>query len=173
MEFVPLGQTREIKTYNQEKMPRSPQLQPSGRLLKKPPVIIPEEMPETTMRRIFQESRLDDSADYQSIIGYLTTYQRQGDNRRWDEFRNKIPPPLLKLWGALLIECRRNGFVGPRVENERIVWRQVIGTSNIHNGDLCTMCERECMRREKIDSGEWKYIRSLNKDIPEQKPCWG
>jgi len=108
----------------------------------------------------------------QSIIGYLTTYQRQGDNRRWDEFRNKIPSPLLKLWGDLLIECRRNGFVGPKIIDGKIVWYQVIGDHREQNGDLCTMCERDCMRRERIDSGEMKYIRLINKDIHEQKPCW-
>ena len=171
-EFVPVGQTHATKTYNQGKTQRLPQSPPSGRLLKHPPVIVPEELPETTMRRIFREGNLDLSADYQSIIGYLTTYRRQGEHRRWDEFRNKIPPPLLKLWGDLLIECRRNGFVGPRVENGKIVWRQTVSTSDIQNGDLCTMCERECRRREKIDSGEWKWIKSLNKDTPEPKPCW-
>lgn len=171
-EFEPVGQTHATKTYNQGKTQRSPRLRPSGRLLKKPPVIIPEELPGTTMRRILHENILELSADYQSIIGYLTTYQRQGENRRWDEFRNKIPPPLLKLWGDTLIECRRNGFVGPRAENGKILWRQAVSTNDIQNGDLCTMCERECRRREKINSGEWKWIKSLNKDTPEQRSCW-
>ena len=171
-EFAPLGQTREIKTYNHGKMRNAPQSQPSGRLLKKPPVIVPEELPEMTMRRIFQESHLTDSADYQSIIGYLTTYQRQGDNRRWDEFRNKIPSPILKLWGDLLIECRRNGFVGPRVEDDKLVWRQVIGTDDSRNGDLCTMCDRECRRREMIDSGDLKHQKIINPGYQERKPCW-
>lgn len=125
-----------------------------------------------TMRRIFQESHLEDSADFQSIVGYLSTYQRQGDNRRWDDFRNKIPPPLLKLWGDILIDCRRNGFVRPRIYDGKIAWDQVVDNGPERNGDLCTMCERECMRREKIDSGEWKYIKSLNKDAKEPSTCW-
>ena len=123
------------------------------------------------MRRIFQESDLRDSADYQSIVALLTTYQRQGDNQRWDEFRNKIPPDLLKLWGDVLIECRRNGFIGPRVENGEIVWMQVIG-NDVRNGDLCTMCDRECRRREMIDSGEAKRMRMLNPGWHEPRPCW-
>ena len=172
MEFVPVGQTRAIKTFSRGKTPNAPQSQPNGRLLKKPPLIKPEELPGTTMRRILMESHLDDSADYQSIIGYLTTYQRQGDNRRWDDFRNKIPEPLLKLWGDILIECRRNGFVGSRVENSRIVWRQVTGTTDIQNGDLCTICDRECRRQDMIDSGEAKKLRTLNKGWHEPKPCW-
>jgi hypothetical protein len=129
-------------------------------------------MPGTTMRRIFKESDLALSADYQSIVGYLTTYQRQGENRRWEDFRNKIPAPLLKLWGDLLIDCRRNGFMAPRVENEVVVWRQVTSNDDQKNGDLCTMCERECLRREMIDAGDTKRMRLLNPGWHEPKPCW-
>lgn len=171
-ELEPLAAIREIDRYNHGRTQRSPQLSHEGRLLNNPPVVIPEEMPSRTMRRIFQVSNLRDSADYQSIVALLTTYQRQGDNRRWDDFRNKIPPDLLKLWGDVLIECRRNGFIGPRVESGEIVWMQVIGTNDARNGDLCTMCERECRRREMIDSGEAKRLRIFNKCWHEPRPCW-
>lgn len=171
-ELEQLGQTREIGRFNRGRTQRSPQLSPSGRLLNNPPVVIPEEMPQRTMRRIFQTPVLRDSADYQSIVALLTTYQRQCDNGRWDEFRNKIPPDLLKLWGDVMIECRRNGFIGPRVENGEIVWMQVIGTNNVRNGDLCTMCDRECRRREMINSGAAKEMRLLNKGWREPRPCW-
>jgi len=124
------------------------------------------------MRRIFQESDLRESEDYKSIVAYLTTYQRQGDNRHWDEFRNKIPPDLMKLWGDVMIECGRNGFIGPRVENGEIVWMQVVGTNDVRNGDLCTMCDRECRRREMINSGAAKQMRLLNKGWREPRPCW-
>ena len=133
---------------------------------------MPEELPETTMRRILQASKLSDSSDYKSIVGYLTAYQRQGDNRRWDEFRNKIPPELLKMWGDILIDCRRNGFCLPRAENDQIRWRQVINTNDIPNGDLCSMCYRECSIRERMDSGEAKRIRLMEKGIEETKKCW-
>lgn len=129
-------------------------------------------MPETTMRRIFQAENLNTSADYQSIVGFLATYQRQGDNRRWDDFRAKIPEPILKLWGDCLIECRRNGFVNPRVENGQIVWSQVLGDDRERNGDLCTMCCRDCKRRDMIDSGDLKQLKIINKTYPEPKPCW-
>ncbi len=112
------------------------------------------------------------NADYMSIVGYLTTYQRQGENRRWEDFRNKIPPPLLKLWGDILIDCRRNGFISPMVEQERIIWRQVTSNDDHKNGDLCTMCYRECRRREMIDSGDAKQLRMMNKGWHEPKPCW-
>lgn len=171
-ELEQLGQTREIRRFNHGRTQRSPQLSPSGRLLNNPPVIIPEEMPQQTMRRIFQTPVLRNSADYQSIVALLTTYQRQSDNRHWDDFRNKIPPDLLKLWGDVMVECRRNGFIGPRVENGEIVWMQVIGTTAIRNGDLCTMCDRACRRREMIDTGATKQMRILNPGWREPKPCW-
>jgi hypothetical protein len=168
----PLAAIREIDHYNHGRTQRSPKLSHEGRLLSNPPVIIPEEMPQQTMRRIFQTPVLRNSADYQSIVALLTTYQRQSDNRHWDDFRNKIPPDLLKLWGDVMVECRRNGFIGPRVENGEIVWMQVIGTTAIRNGDLCTMCDRACRRREMIDTGATKQMRILNPGWREPKPCW-
>ena len=119
------------------------------------------------MRRIIR-----DDEDYKSIVGFLTTYQRQGDNRTWDHFRNKMPPEILKIWGDLLIECRRNGFVAPRAEGGKIVWKQLIGTNDIRNGDLCTMCDRDCAIRERMDSGEAKRIRLMNHRVEEGKKCW-
>jgi hypothetical protein len=124
------------------------------------------------MRRIFKESELSLSADYNSMVGFLTTFQRQGENRSWDTFRNKLPPLLLKLWGDLLIECRRNGFVLPAIDGDKIIWRQVIGNDSQDNGDLCTMCFRECRLREMVNSGEAKQLRLLNPGWHEPKPCW-
>jgi len=124
------------------------------------------------MRRILQASKLQDSTEYKSIAEYLATYQRQGDYRRWDEFRNKIPLELLKIWGDILIECRRNGFCLPRAENNQIMWRQVISTNKIRNGDLCTMCDRECSIRERLDSGEAKRVRLMDSEAKEARKCW-
>ena len=110
--------------------------------------------------------------EYEAMVSYLLAYQRGGDLRRWDEFRHKIPDDLLTAWGTVLIECRRNGFIGPRVENGEIVWMQVIGTTDVRNGDLCTMCDRACRRREMTDTGASKQMRLLNKGWREPRPCW-
>jgi len=131
-------------------------------------------MPETVMRRIFRETNLKESADYGLLVSLLTTYQRQGELRSWDGYRAKISPQLLKLWGDILIECRRNGFIAPRAAGDKIVFRQVV-SSNKHTGDLCTMCNRDCRRREQIDTGVMREIKKLNKNNPhwsEPKPCW-
>ena len=168
----PLAQTHGIKHYSLGKMQKSQLLPPNGRLQKRPPVVIPEELPATTMRRILVQNDLAYSDDYKSIVAYLTTYQRQGENRAWETFRNKIPPPLLKTWGDIVSECRRNGFIAPRAEGEIIVFRQVVSTGSTRNGDLCTMCERECAIRENVDSGEAKRRKHANQDYKEEPPCW-
>jgi len=99
-------------------------------------------------------------------------------------FREKIPVLLLKIWGNVLIDCRRNGFINPRVEGGdlvkgeyeggKIVFQQIISTDD-RPGDLCMLCDRDCKRREQIESGEMKKIRFFNKDNAnwqEPKPCW-
>jgi len=108
------------------------------------------------------------------MVSYLLAYQRGGDMRRWDEFRHKIPDDLLASWGTVLIECRRNGFVNPHVFNGEIVWDQILdnGSGERRNADYCTLCERDCKRRELIDSGETKRLRILNPGYHEKPPCW-
>jgi hypothetical protein len=171
-ELEPAGQTREIKHYNRGMTPRSQESRQSGRLLKHPPVVTPEEHPETTMHRIFKTMDLEESDDYRTIVALLTTYQRKGDNRAWDDFRTKFPVPLLKLFGDLLIECRRNGFIYPRAEGDRLIWRQVIGNNTEGNLDLCTMCIRPCARREEIDTGKFKWKRMEDPLAREKPTCW-
>jgi hypothetical protein len=131
------------------------------------------------MRRIFKPG------DISVMMGFLSTYQRAGDHKSWDTFREKIPVLLLKAFGDVLIECRRNGFVSPRVEGGeflkggdfvggKIIFQQLIST-NERTGDMCTMCERDCRRREQIENGELKIIRDHNKNNPRWKepaPCW-
>lgn len=102
-------------------------------------------------------------------------FQRGGESRRWDEYRNKISPVLLAKWGGIMIECRRNGFINPTATHDDIEWMQVISTSNRCGepiSDLCIMCERPCNTREEIDSGRLKYNKIQNKDYVEPKKCY-
>jgi hypothetical protein len=164
-----LGQTREIKTYNLKQTPKSPVSSPGT--LRHRPLINPEEFPLQTMRRIFKVVELDHSSDFLTIRDLIRTYQKQGENRKWDEFRHKIPDPLLSLWEEVLSECRRNGFVGPWVEDDTIKWKQLLSVNNAQ-GDLCTLCSRECRRREEINSGESRQRRQNDINYEEPKPCW-
>ena len=171
-ELEPVGQTWEIKRYNLGRMQK---YQPPSRDMRRnPPAVKPEELPDTTMRRIFQDSDLKTNPDYNLLVSLLMTYQRAGDIKRWDDYRGKIPGPLLELFGDILVECRRNGFVNPKSDGIRIAFQQVISTTEI-TGDLCTLCDKFCTRREQLDNGEIKKIRNLNKNNPnwkEPKPCW-
>lgn len=163
-EPTPISTTNAVQSRTKS-TPGSPR-PPRSTTRTKPPVVIPEEFPATTMRRIFQEG------EYESMAAFLQSYQRCGDLRRWEDFRLKIPPDLLKTWGRVLVECRRNGYVRPIERDGRIVWYQILDNGHERNGDLCTLCYRECQRREWIDTGELKYIQGLNPGYQEKKPCW-
>lgn len=134
-------------------------------------------------------SRIFSPAERQAVKGLLSTYQRTGDNKSWDTFREKIPDRILIVYGKMLTECRRNGFIGPRVKGGewvkndngvleftggKLVFWQVVSTDN-RPGDLCTFCERSCSRRDNLDSGDMKTIKEMNKNNPnwhEPKACW-
>jgi len=103
----------------------------------------------------------------------LDMYEKSGENKRWDVFRLGLKEQVLKLWGEILIECRRNGFIAPHVKDGWLRFRQVISTDSTGNADLCTMCERPCERREVIDSGEAKRLKLAYPDrYREKPPCW-
>jgi hypothetical protein len=138
------------------------------RLQKLPPLVVPEELPETTMRRIFKEG------EYEALVSYLIAYQRAGDMRRWDEFRHKVPDDLLEALRTVMVECKRNGFIHPQAFDGKIVWSQILdnGSGPRRNADRCTLCERDCIRREMLETGEIKRRKILNPGYREPKPCW-
>ena len=130
--------------------------------------------------------RITTSHSIQAIKGFLTTYQRSGEHKSWDVFREKIPAPILEAWGLILSECRRNGYVGPVVKGGdftdkqfmggKIVFQQILTTSD-KPLDQCTLCERECLRRDEIGSGEAKRMHGKNKApgvkiYEERRPCY-
>ena len=106
------------------------------------------------------------------MLEYLKTYQKLKDDRCWDRFRVAIPEGLLGKWAEVLIECRRNGFVGPIANDRAIIWRQVQSSSGIQH-DQCTLCERVCQRRDDLESGEMKFKRLKDREnFVEPLPCW-
>lgn len=166
-----IGQTYAVKSYRMNRrlsMPATTRV----RLLKHPPVIAPQEFPTQTMCRIFRCQSLVDSLDYDVMRGHLQAYAKHGDGRKWDEYRMKIPPALLETWTTVMIECRRNGFINPHVWEGKIVFDQVIATGYCEDTDPCTMCDRPCQLRERIDSGESKRRKLLDPNYREKQPCW-
>jgi len=134
------------------------------------PLVIPQETPEQTLMRIFKSVNYENSVDFKIIIEHLGSYQKAGNNGRWDDYVNKIPDVLRKTWGLILAECARNGFIAPYVYDGKLIFRQVVTRGK--QADLCTLCRRECLKRENTDSGEYKWrIENVN-GFREPKKCW-
>jgi hypothetical protein len=87
--------------------------------------------------------------DLKVMSGFLESYQR--GEVGWDAFRTKIPSELLAKFEAVVLDCRKNGFINPVAVimpdgRHQIVWSQILS----HNrGDQCTMCRNKpCSERE-------------------------
>jgi len=117
---------------------------------------------------------LEQHPDYVIIKDILVAFHKQGDDRAWDEYRKKIKTEsILPTLELILKECERNGFIGPTVSYKgKIVWQQILSNSDYFNLDLCTLCYRDCERREEIDTGEAKWRRQHQKNYREPAPCW-
>ncbi len=48
----------------------------------------------------------------------------------WDDYRNKIDLTILEIWGKILRECNRNGFIFNEIKAingvQKITWNQVM-----------------------------------------------
>lgn len=119
---------------------------------------------------IFKSQNYENLTDYQTIVKHLISYQKGGDNRRWDEYAATIPQPLRDTLKKMLVECRRNGFVAPFVFDGEIQWRRIV--THGAQGDLCTLCDRQCKRRDDLKSGRVKWLREHQTGYREKKPCW-
>ena len=135
------------------------------------PLIKPQETPDAIMTRIFKTYDYENENSYKGIIKHLETYQRAGDNRRWDEYAEKIPIEARNTWAQIISECARNGFMAPYVYNEKLIWRRVM-TRGVMTDNLCMLCRRECKTREDIDTGEIKWRLKNVPGFEEPKKCW-
>lgn len=97
----------------------------------------PEKFPEHIMRSHLTADEI------KAISGFLIQFQKTDIG--WDAFRTKIPAELLSKYGAMVVECRRNGFVMPTaviMPNGvyKILWSQILSSNP---GNKCTMCVNE------------------------------
>lgn len=126
---------------------------------KLPPAVIPKQTPDNIITSLMDFSERD------MITKYIATYQKTRPD--WDTFRNKIPEKLLLKWQKVLISCRLNGFISPRVENENLIWQQILGfPRNYENIDQCTLCARsqragDCHGRKEYKNSQLMF-----------KTCW-
>jgi hypothetical protein len=112
-------------------------------LRKIPPLVTPERLPGRIVREYMPPE------DLKVMSGFLESYQR--GEVGWDAFRTKIPSELLAKFEAVVLDCRKNGFINPVAVimpdgRHQIVWSQILS----HNrGDQCTMCRNKpCSERE-------------------------
>jgi hypothetical protein len=120
--------------------------------------VIPKLHPNQIVEGIFTAGEKD------LMIKLLIAFQKiQTD---WDAYRKKIPDNLLEKWADIMLKCRENGFVAPRVYDNQIHWKQIMGL-HTELSDECTMCPSTFV------SGECKGRLKLNaKNERVFVPCW-
>ena len=106
----------------------------SSAKLRLPPLITPRRMPENIIRSIFSNPD-----DYDDMVRHLSTWQKNQSD--WNQYRQKIPDELLQKWSQVMKEFRLNGYLSPRVENGKIVPRQILTHERTRScTDQCTLC---------------------------------
>ena len=171
-ELQPISETNAVRAYHLNRNARPMQSTPNttvARLLK--PLIKPQETPEQVLTRVFKTGNYQNLVDYENLTKHLVAHQKNGDHRRWDEYAEKIPMEIRNQWRVILVECARNGFIAPHVSEKKISWMRVM-THGPMTDDLCTLCRRECTKREDIDTGEGRRRKQENKKYEEPKKCW-
>jgi hypothetical protein len=128
------------------------------RLLKQPPIVTPRKFPKQIIREV-----LDDD-ERKIMLDHLAVYQRRGDVRQWDEYRQKISVVLLEKWSQVLRKCRENGFVNPVASGDNIFWGQIIGDRTF--ADKCTLCQ--CNTGNGSCQGRIDYSNNKKDFVP----CW-
>ncbi len=65
----------------------------------------------------------------------------------WDDYRNKIDLTILEIWGKILRECNRNGFIFNEIKVingvQKITWFQLIaqpGGETYEAGEVSIGC---------------------------------
>jgi len=106
-----------------------------------------------------------DFYEKENIIEHLEKFK--ASSGEWDVYRKKIPAPLLEKLTLILRECRKNGFISPRVFNGEIKWQQVEGfRRNFKNADECSVCDRN--QTKGTCDGRFIYKGEQRMFVP----CW-
>lgn len=152
-----------LKTIHTNSIPQLPQKQnelpQSMKLSSLPPMVATDRVPDDIVGEIMN------FADKEVLIKLLGNYQKSKPD--WDNYRHKLPEVLLGKFTKVLQECRRFGFIAPKVQGEELVWKRILGFKrNQENADQCSMCHRsqragDCKGRAVNKSGQMMF-----------KPCW-
>jgi len=140
-----LEETRELSA---QRMKPQPTQLPQNITRKLPPLVIPSQPANHIVISLM------DATERELMVKYLTQYKKTGSD--WDTFKNKIPEKLLEKWKFVLDACRENGFIAPKVYNEKIIWSQILGFKrNYKNADKCTLCS--CNHKDGNCKGKLIY----------------
>lgn len=172
--LTPISETRNVQHYTNKSQTR-----PSGstRSTREPlpskPLIRRKASPNEIIAKIlgvWVVESLFASSLYQAICNHIFNYQKLGAAGKWDEYRAGIAEAALRQLGEIFSECRRQGYLNPRVvgedKNRKIIWEQIVSRAGIEY-DLCTLCDRGCNRRKNIDEGFYHH-----QGIEEPPACW-
>lgn len=101
-------------------------------------------------------------AFHDELVAILSGYKKIREGAGWDEYAKRLSVDTRETMADVLSECRRNGFVNPRVFGGVLHWDYVCFHKDDKKGktqDLCLLCERDCTRRD------WKGVLV-------KEPCW-
>ena len=87
----------------------------------------------------------------------------------WKEFAAKLSPDISGILAETFMELRRHGFFNPRVRDDKIIVDYICyprGDMESKALDLCTLCERECSRKD------WRGVFKQDKSGNEARKCW-
>ena len=136
---------------------------------------------DATLRRrpvIASDTTLDAiiGGDRQGIITALRGYRAVREKIGWEAYAaDNLKGPVRDMLARVLADCRRQGFIRPRVEgDDTLVWDRIVMTkgSKAQPADLCTLCSRECQGRDDVDSGRAKWMRLHDPRYKEARKCW-
>ena len=141
-----------------------------------PPTVRPERTPDEIIREVIPSLE-----DRRVLARHLIQYRKT--EAQWDDYRKKIPDSLLKSLAEITAEMRRNGYFSLGAETTRddmlrFTWHQAIDNrvkAPIIPGTLCDACERQCVRKERVDfinNARRNGIELKGELAKELKPCW-
>lgn len=107
---------------------------------------------------------------YEDIIKKtLIGWGKAREYTSWKEFSTKLSPDISVILAETFMELRRNGYLNPRVRDDRIVVDYVCYHRDNHISkalSVCTMCERECSRKD------YRGVFKKDGDGNELNRCW-
>jgi hypothetical protein len=104
-----------------------------------------------------------------TIKPILIGWGKARERTSWEEYAAKIAPATRDIMAAVFAELRRNGYVNPSVNGDKIVVDYICYHRDNHTDkalEICTLCERECSRKD------WRGVFKKDRDNNEVKRCW-